>query len=247
VVDASYTTDDHEFRENDDYAGAKYDITLRWLGPARGRTLLNVGCGAGLFNELAHAGGFLVEACEPDPIAYAHAVSAAPAGVAVHNAGLFDAPLSPADVVVMHDVLEHIDDDADAVAQIGRLVRPGGTAIISVPALQALFGLHDERLGHYRRYNRRSLRRVLDTRFEVQRLRYFGVSLIPVTLWFSRWRRQPYPTATATGPSLVGRVFRRLCRIESRLPAPIGTSLICQVSPRKNGAVAQHDERSDNR
>ena len=50
---SSYTADDHAFRESDEYARAKYDMTLRWLGPAAGRTLLNVGCGNGLFNELA--------------------------------------------------------------------------------------------------------------------------------------------------------------------------------------------------
>src|SRR5262245_8076285 len=75
VVDLAYTADDHAFRESDEYAQAKYDITLRWLGPGQGRRLLNIGCGAGLFNELAHRAGFAVEACEPDPEAYQRAVA----------------------------------------------------------------------------------------------------------------------------------------------------------------------------
>ena len=232
MVDVAYTTDDHEFRENDDYARAKYDITLRWLGPARERRLLNIGCGAGLFNRLAHHAGFAVEACEPDPTAHRIALAAAPDGVVVHLGGLFDAPMTPgADVVVMHDVLEHIDDEASAVAELHRLVCAGGTVVISVPALESLYGLHDERLGHHRRYTRRSLRSALESHFVVRRMRYFGMSLIPVTLWFSRWRRRPYPTGVATGPSLIGRAFALVCRGESFVPTPIGTSLVCEASP----------------
>ena len=231
MVDLAYTAHDHEFRENDDYARAKYDITLRWLGPARGRTLLNIGCGAGLFNTLAHDAGFSVEACEPDPVAHCRASAAAPNGVVVHLGGLFDAPLTPgADVVVVHDVLEHIDDEAAAVTELHRLIGAEGTMVMSVPALQSLYGLHDERLGHHRRYTRRSLRSALDGQFVVRRMRYFGMSLIPVTLWFSRWRRRPYPTAAATGPSLVGRAFALLCRGESFVPTPLGTSLVCEAS-----------------
>ena len=78
MVDVEYTTDDHEFRESDDYARAKYAITLRWLGPARHRRLLNIGCGGGLFNRLAHDAGFAVEACEPDPVAHRIALATAP-------------------------------------------------------------------------------------------------------------------------------------------------------------------------
>jgi SAM-dependent methyltransferase len=233
LVDLGYTAADHDFRESDDYAGAKYALTLRWLGPARGRKLLNIGCGSGHFNALAHAAGFSVESCEPDPDAYAHALEAAPAGVVVHNKGLFDVPFTgTADVVVMHDVLEHIEDEAGAVSALHGFVAPAGTLIVSVPALQALFGLHDEQLGHFRRYSRKTLKQALGAQFEVRKLRYFGFSLLPVTFWFSRWRRQPYPTSAVAGPSMVGRLFRALCSLESRVAAPLGTSLVCEAAPK---------------
>jgi 2-polyprenyl-3-methyl-5-hydroxy-6-metoxy-1,4-benzoquinol methylase len=228
MIDEAYTAADHSFRESDDYAGAKYEITLRWLGPGAGRRLLNIGCGGGLFNTLAANAGFAVEACEPDPLVQAAAVAAAPTGVVVHLAGVFDAPFAPeADVVVMHDVLEHIQNERGAVGRLSDLVRPGGKLVISVPALPRLFGYHDELLGHYRRYSKRTIRAALDASFEIERLRYFGMSFIPVTAWYSTYRRQPYPTSKASGPSLLGRVFRLACRIESRVPTPGGTSLVC--------------------
>ena len=232
-MDQAYTDSDHEFRENDSYAAAKYDVTLRWLGASRGRELVNVGCGGGLFNEIATDAGFRVRAYEPDPPVYAQAAERAPAGCTVEEVGLFDIAADvTADVVVMHDVLEHIEDERAAVARVARLVRPDGVAVISVPALPSLFGYHDERLGHYRRYTRQSLRSALEGPFRVEKLRAFGMSFIPVTAYFSRWRRRPYPTDTAGSPSIVGRAFDGACRLEARVPAPIGTSLIAEVRPR---------------
>ena len=228
MADAAYTAADHGFRDDDSYAGAKYAMTLRWLGPAGGRRLYNVGCGSGTFNGLAAEAGFAVEACEPDPVARAAAVADAPEGVVVHDAGLLDAPFpGPAPVVVMHDVLEHIEDDDSAAARLASLVEPGGIAIVSVPAMPSLFGYHDELLGHYRRYTRASLRAVLERHLAIERLRYFGMAFVPVTAWYSRWQRKPYPTASASGPSLVGKAFDAACRVEAAVPTPIGTSLVC--------------------
>jgi SAM-dependent methyltransferase len=49
-------------------------------------------------------------------------------------------------------VIEHLDDDRAAVAQLGTLVRPGGALILSVPALPALFTEFDAIQGHRRRH-----------------------------------------------------------------------------------------------
>jgi 2-polyprenyl-3-methyl-5-hydroxy-6-metoxy-1,4-benzoquinol methylase len=246
VVDVSYTAEDHQFRESDDYARAKYDITLRWLGPARGRSLLNIGCGGGMFNRLASDAGFAVEACEPDPVAHAAAVESAPEGVTVHLGGLLDSSMTEgADVVVMHDVLEHIEDEAAAVDALCRLVDAKGTLIVSVPALQSLFGMHDERLGHFRRYDRRSLRRAFGSRLHIERMRYFGFSLIPVTLAYSRLLRRPYPTDAAAGPSLIGKAFGVVCRVESRVPAVLGTSLICEATLTAHGQPVRQMPSAD--
>jgi 2-polyprenyl-3-methyl-5-hydroxy-6-metoxy-1,4-benzoquinol methylase len=229
VIDDTYTASDHEFRDDDSYAETKYRLTLRWLGHDDGTSkLFNIGCGHGRFNTMAHDAGYRVSACEPDPAASAVATANAPAGCTVYNCGVLELPKDlRADVVVMHDVLEHIDAEAAAVARVADLLRPGGRLVMSVPALPVLFGYHDEQLGHFRRYGRSSLKTALGRHFHIERLRYFGFTLIPVTAWYSKVRRVAYPTASASGGGLVGSAFRALCRAEERVPAPIGTSLIC--------------------
>jgi SAM-dependent methyltransferase len=64
-------------------------------------------------------------------------------------------------LVLATDVLEHVEDDLRAVAEIRRVLAPGGTAIISVPAFESLWGLQDEAAQHKRRYRRRALLEVL--------------------------------------------------------------------------------------
>jgi 2-polyprenyl-3-methyl-5-hydroxy-6-metoxy-1,4-benzoquinol methylase len=229
----SYTAADHAFRARDPYARGKYVLTARWLrrhGPKQdaatgGLRLLHVGCGAGEFNSIATNLGFEVVACEPDPAAFELAERARPPGCKLHNCGLFELDVHDADVVVMHDVLEHIEDDRAAVRAVRDRLRVGGVAVISVPAHAWLFGEHDVQLGHFRRYSQRGLARVLGEQLVVERIRSYGASMIPVALWYSRLARKPYPTQAA-GRGLLHSAMALVCDVESRIAMPFGTSVI---------------------
>jgi SAM-dependent methyltransferase len=61
-------------------------------------------------------------------------------------------PSASVDAVVLLNVLEHIEDDAGALAQVVRLLKPGGAAVIEVPAGPELFDVYDKYLHHFRRY-----------------------------------------------------------------------------------------------
>jgi SAM-dependent methyltransferase len=65
------------------------------------------------------------------------------------------------DLVTAFDVLEHIEEDYLAAAEITRVLRPGGTALIAVPADMALWSAHDVAVNHVRRYTRDTLRAVV--------------------------------------------------------------------------------------
>ncbi|HXW47165.1 MAG TPA: class I SAM-dependent methyltransferase [Streptosporangiaceae bacterium] len=60
-------------------------------------------------------------------------------------------------LVVAFDILEHIQEDYLAAAEIGRILRPGGTALIAVPCDMSLWSAHDDAVGHVRRYTRAEL------------------------------------------------------------------------------------------
>lgn len=93
--------------------------------------------------------------------------------------------ISEIDIVVLMDVLEHIEHPEDVLKEILSLT--GVTAktyfIITVPAYQKIFSQHDRNLGHFRRYNLRTLDGLLQTHhLKVMRKGYCFNSLLPVRL-----------------------------------------------------------------
>jgi len=142
--------------------------------------ILDYGCGTGGNTSFYAALGSVV-AIEPDRAAVrlAHARGGAQycrcVGTSLpFRAGVFDA-------VLASDVLEHIEDDAAAVAEIARVIRPGGVVILTVPAHQWMFSEHDVALHHFRRYSKASIRSLLEgTGMKIRRLSYWNASLFPL-------------------------------------------------------------------
>jgi SAM-dependent methyltransferase len=102
-------------------------------------------------------------AAEPDPTSWAVANERiTPAGGTVINGDHTRIPAGRGyDLVCAFEVLEHLEDDAGALAQWLPLVRPGGHLLLSVPADPDRFGPWDEMVGHCRRYTADQLRALL--------------------------------------------------------------------------------------
>ena len=66
------------------------------------------------------------------------------------------------DVVISCDVLEHIPDDEAGMAEMTRVLAPGGICVLTVPAHQWLWSEHDEALDHLRRYEPRPFRDLVE-------------------------------------------------------------------------------------
>lgn len=85
------------------------------------------------------------------------------------------------DLVVMTDVLEHLDDDAGSLCAVRCSLKPGGHLLMTVPALSWLWSEHDATHHHRRRYRATDLRRLLgDTGFAIDFLSYYNFLLFPV-------------------------------------------------------------------
>ncbi len=144
-------------------------------------------------------------------------------------------PDACADALVATDLIEHLDDDQAALKEFLRVLKPGGWAVISVPAYSFLWSEHDVALMHRRRYVASQLRRVAtDSGFEVPTLNYALCFLFPAAL--GRLARRPgsgsrNPRAQIVRvPDLANRALIRLQRLEARLlphiPLPFGLSVI---------------------
>ena len=71
------------------------------------------------------------------------------------------------------NVLEHIEDDREALRSFHRVLIPGGHVLIWVPAVQAAYGPLDAELGHFRRYSKASLRAAFEAAgLDIVTLRY---------------------------------------------------------------------------
>lgn len=88
------------------------------------------------------------------------------------------------DLVCAFDVLEHIEDDDEALAEWVSWLRPGGRLLVSVPAHRARWGAGDEWAGHFRRYDRVDLEAVLRGRgLHIEHLECYGFPLANLTEW----------------------------------------------------------------
>jgi SAM-dependent methyltransferase len=138
------------------------------------------------------------------------------------------------DVVTCLDVIEHTRDDRATLAELRRVTRPAGLALVTVPAYQALWSSHDVANLHYRRYDRPALRSAaLDAGWDLVSDTYFnGLLLAPAAAvrLASRRRSQPHSDLDVT-PQVLNRVLELPMRLESRLLAagsrlPAGLSLL---------------------
>ena len=77
------------------------------------------------------------------------------------------------DSAVFIHVLEHIENDRDALNHTAKLVKSGGTVLVEVPALPFLFSDHDRMLGHYRRYTKSMLKAAINPElYSIKRMWY---------------------------------------------------------------------------
>ena len=94
------------------------------------------------------------------------------------------------DTAIFIHVLEHIKEDKKALNTISEFVKSNGFVLIEVPALPGLFSVHDESLGHYRRYNKKMLKSIIDlSKFEIVKIWYQDPIGILGSLFFFKFRK----------------------------------------------------------
>lgn len=211
------------------------------LPPVPDRHLLEVGAGTGAVTMLLTDFGE-VTAVEPHPSAReaCQRVATGATVLAGDIAELADLPglcESTFDVVGAFDVIEHLEDDVEALEAMRDLLDDDGRLILTVPALESLWGKHDVVNGHHRRYSRELLvRQVRASGFDPIFVTFFNMVTFPAVAGVRIGRRilrvqEPEPTSDfELPPALVNDALASLFHCEAwwvrRRPLPIGSSLI---------------------
>ena len=179
----------HQWGTAPDFQGPRHDLResllLDALLSARpGSRVLDAGAGSGTFTNRLAAEGF--DVTSTDVTDEALEVLRARVSGPVVRADATSLPFSGEsfDAVVLAEVLEHVEDDAGALAEAARVLRPQGVLAVSVPRNPAWFSQSDRWAGHVRRYTREELvDRVTGARFEIVSCQAWG---FPVSALFHR-------------------------------------------------------------
>ncbi len=205
---------------------------LHRIRPSRGwGRILDVGCGDALFFPKLSAMGE-VEGVEVDE----RLISTEAQSRGLIHTVPFDQRFQPGrryGLILMLDVLEHIEDPISALAKAVELLDSGGTVLVTVPAFRAVWTGHDELNHHHRRYTQRSFRAVAEAaRFQIFTRRYFfhWVFVAKLFVRVAEALLRPEPRIPHIPPPWTNSLLERICAIErrllGRLPVPFGSSLL---------------------
>jgi SAM-dependent methyltransferase len=126
---------------------------------------------------------------------------------------------------VLVNVLEHIEDDVGALADVRERLHPGGVVLVYAPALPELMSDFDRAIGHYRRYERASL---MTTAYraglEVMSVDYVN-SVGALAWWLVARQLGRAPTGGASVKVYDSLVVPWLRRVEEKVKPPVGQSL----------------------
>ncbi len=239
-MDLAYEQIYHQLEQTHFWFRARRDYILRRMQQwhiAKNAAILEVGC----------SGGPLLQALADQGYANVQGIDLSPAGIGLcHQRNLKNASIMDAtalafadqqfDLVIASDILEHIDQEAKALSEWRRVLKPGGKLLVMVPAYTFLWSQHDEVNHHFRRYTRGRLAAAMrQAGFSLTDCGYWNATLFPPVALVRVLRKcLPHPKRRGDArptASLINSLFYCAIKIENSLAlrgirAPFGLSVL---------------------
>lgn len=240
LLEATYHAEQHHFW----FVGFRRFVVPVLARAASGRRdlrLLDAGCGTGLNLTLLSAHG---TAFGLDLTWLGLAYGARRGATRLVQASITDIPFASGsfDIVTSFDVLQTLthEQEAQALRDVARVLRPGGALLLNVAALEWLRGSHSALAQEHHRHSKASLRAALEAAgFAIERITYTNVSLFPLVLAVRLAQRltRRVESGRAKGREIqmpiapINRTLSALVATEAALARhvnmPIGSSVLC--------------------
>ena len=149
----------------------------------------------------------------------------------VHQLGIEDPrvqTIAPHDMdtTICINVLEHVEQHDIAVRHMHEMMASGGWLNLFVPACPSIFGAMDRTDGHFRRYTKPTLRRVVEANgFKIHKLYYFN--WLGYFGWWFKGRVQKKKFVDTGSVAMMEKLVPMLRALESIAHPPLGQSLVC--------------------
>jgi glycosyltransferase involved in cell wall biosynthesis len=197
-----------------------------------GARTLELGSGIGTFSRLMvpYVKELTLSDINPESIAGLKSLFASHPRVrlAQADANMLEKSFEPDsfDSVIAVNMLEHVENDENALAGAARVLSPGGKLVVVVPAHKWLLGTLDRDIGHFRRYDRADLCLKLERAgFIIDEMRFMNFLSVPG--WFVNFRIFKRHTMPVLALGLADMMIPIVSAIESMVMIPFGLSLFC--------------------
>ena len=204
------------------YYAAKFDLLAATVRRFKARSIADVGAGSGVFSRLLLEHTDCEEALCVDPAyerEYDEVVNGKPLRFRRDYEG------RDFDLILLMDVLEHVDDDAGLLRHVAAAVTPGTPVFITVPAFRFLWSAHDVFLDHRRRYTAAMLANTIGRAgLTVIWLRYFYLAILPLVILvrlLSRRRDPRQGSDLRPAPGVIGWLLKAVLQLERRAVFPL--------------------------
>ena len=136
------------------------------------------------------------------------------------------------DYIILADVLEHINPKQrkNSLKEIQRILKSGGTLLITVPAYQWLFNGHDKFLGHKLRYSKdRLMSELRITGFKTMKLRYWNSILLPLLIIW-KLKNRKIGSDFRKLPKWLNWLMYKIIKTEEKFSLPFGLTIYAEVT-----------------